>query len=211
VWLPSVTKALVSGEAFPPSLRIGLLEQVTGYQYTRRPTRTDRVYETEAREGLVLMSGASSRYRIGQLATRYPKERLAELVVTTMNPDYPLIRFSTGDLSAVLFGQCPTGRKRPHQRVDGPMTKRYIRGMLVHPGRLQPLPNASRKSPKRVWSYRRDGQRQHDLLVETNAALRQAEGLDQRISEARFGDVTKLRGQVRVVEAGTLPNDGKVD
>jgi phenylacetate-CoA ligase len=131
------------------------------------------------------------------------------MVVTTLNPHYPLIRFGTGDLSALLPGHCPSGRT--NTRIQGWMGRAdqttKIRGMFVHPSQVADI---ARRFPE-VLKARLvvSGEMANDtmtLRVETAAA---AEGLDARISEA-IRDVTKLRGDVQLLEPGSLPNDGKV-
>ena len=94
-----------------------------------------------------------------------PEGEVGELVVTTLNPDYPLIRFGTGDLSAILPGPCPTGRT--NTRIKGWMGRAdqttKIRGMFVHPGQVAEIvkrfPDSRQGAP---GGDRRDGQRQHD-------------------------------------------------
>ena len=211
--LPSVTKALVSGEAFPPSLQHWLAERgVVGYQCYASADLGLIAYETEAREGLVLDEGVIVEIVRPGTGDPVAEGEVGELVVTTLNPDYPLIRFGTGDLSAVLPGHCPTGRT--NARIKGWMGRAdqtvKIRGMFVHPGQVAAI--AKRFSEVTKARLVVTGEMANDsmtFLVETVAAPSHSDGLDQRISEA-IRDVTKLRGQVRVVEAGSLPNDGKV-
>ncbi|HZF82152.1 MAG TPA: AMP-binding protein, partial [Burkholderiaceae bacterium] len=109
--LKSMTKALVSGEAFPPSLRDAIA--ALGVQGTQCYATADLgliAYETAAREGLVLDEGVIVEIVRPGTGDPLPEGEVGEIVVTTLNPDYPLIRFGTGDLSAVLPGPCPTGR-----------------------------------------------------------------------------------------------------
>jgi phenylacetate-CoA ligase len=137
---------------------------------------------------------------------------VGELVVTTLNPDYPLIRFGTGDLSAVLPGTCPTGRT--NTRIKGWMGRAdqtvKVRGMFVHPGQIADI---TRRFPE-VGKARLvvNGEMANDsmtLQVEVAGSAAAQAGLDQRIGEA-IRDVTKLRGTVQLVPPGSLPNDGKV-
>jgi len=134
---------------------------------------------------------------------------VGELVVTTLNPDYPLIRFGTGDLSAVLPGQCPTGRS--NTRIKGWMGRAdqtvKVRGMFVHPGQVADI---ARRFPE-VLKARLvvSGEMANDSMHLQVEAASTPDGLDQRISEA-IRDVTKLRGTVQLVAPGSLPNDGKV-
>ena len=186
VALPSVRKALVSGEAFPPSLRDWLAERgIAGYQCYATADLGLIAYETSAPEGEV-----------------------GELVVTSLNPDYPLIRFGTGDLSAVLPGTCPTGRT--NTRIKGWMGRAdqttKVRGMFVHPGQVAEVvkrfPEIARARLVVTGEMAND---QMGLKVEAPAN----EDLAQKIAEA-VRDITKLRAEVAFVAMGSLPNDGKV-
>ena len=209
VALPSVRKALVSGEAFPPSLRDWLAERgIVGYQCYATADLGLIAYETSAREGLVLDEGVIVEVVRPGTGDPVPEGEVGELVVTTLNPDYPLIRFGTGDLSAVLPGTCPTGRT--NHRIKGWMGRAdqttKVRGMFVHPGQVAEI-------TKRFPEIKRarlvvSGEMANDQLmlkVETLEVL----GLVEKISEA-VRVVTKLRADIALVEVGSLPNDGKV-
>jgi len=210
VALPSVTKALVSAEAFPPSLRDWLAERgIAGYQCYATADLGLIAYETEAREGLVIDEGVIVEIVRPGTGDPVAEGEVGELVVTTLNPDYPLIRFGTGDLSAVLPGACPTGRT--NTRIKGWMGRAdqttKVRGMFVHPAQVADI---VRRFPE-VHKARLvvSGEMANDsmaLQVETAGA---PDGLAERISEA-IRDVTKLRGAVQLLAPGTLPNDGKV-
>ena len=214
--LPSVTKALVSGEAFPPSLQRWLGERgIAGFQCYASADLGLIAYETEAREGLVLDEGVI--VEIVQPGTGDPVAigEVGELVVTTLNPDYPLIRFGTGDLSALLPGHCPTGRT--NARIRGWMGRAdqtvKVRGMFVHPSQIASI---ARRFPEVVKARLVvTGEMADDrmtLMVETGLTPADAgtlENLGQRISDA-IRDITKLRGTVQCVAHGALPNDGKV-
>ena len=208
--LPSVTKALVSGEAFPPSLRDWLgARGIAAFQCYASADLGLIAYETEARQGLVLDESVIVeivRPGTGELVA---DGEVGELVVTTLNPDYPLVRFGTGDLSAMLPGQCPTGRT--NARIRGWLGRAdqtvKIRGMFVHPGQVADI---ARRFPE-VLRARLvvSGEMADDAMTFKAEAHPGPAGLDQRISEA-IRDVTKLRGTVELVAPGSLPNDGKV-
>ncbi|MGA0570338.1 phenylacetate--CoA ligase family protein [Variovorax sp. VNK109] len=213
VALPSVTKALVSGEAFPPSLRDWLAERgIQGYQCYATADLGLIAYETEAREGLVLDEGVILEIVRPGTGDPVPEGEVGEVVITTLNPDYPLIRFGTGDLSAVLPGSCPTGRT--NTRIKGWMGRAdqttKIRGMFVHPGQVADI---ARRFPE-VLRARLvvSGEMASDLMtlkVEAQGFQGGGADLQARIGEA-IRDVTKLRGDVELHAPGTLPNDGKV-
>ncbi|PVE42922.1 phenylacetate--CoA ligase family protein [Limnohabitans planktonicus] len=211
VALPTVRKALVSGEAFPPSLRDWMAARgVTGYQCYATADLGLIAYETSAREGLVLDEGVIVEIVRPGTGDPVPEGEVGELVVTSLNPDYPLIRFGTGDLSAILPGQCPTGRTG--QRIKGWMGRAdqttKIRGMFVHPGQVAEIvkrfPEVSKARLVVSGEMAND---QMALHVETG--LLDDEGLKTRVADA-VRDVTKLRGEVHLVAQGSLANDGKV-
>lgn len=216
VQLPSVTKALLSAEAFPPSLRDWFAARgVAGYQCYGTADLGLIAYETAAREGLVL--GEDIIVEIVRPGTGDPvaepkageAPEVGELVVTTLNPDYPLIRFGTGDLSAYLPGPCPTGRT--NARIQGWMGRAdqttKVRGMFVHPRQVAEIvrrfPQIARA--RLVVSGEMASDRMQ-LLVETTET---SPGLAQQVVDA-LREVTKLRGEVQMLPPGSLPNDGKV-
>ena len=210
VALPSVTRALVSGEAFPPSLRDWLGSRgIAAYQCYASADLGLIAYETEAREGLVLDEGVIVEIVRPGTGDPVAEGEVGELVVTTLNPDYPLIRFGTGDLSAVLPGNCPTGRT--NTRIKGWMGRAdqtvKIRGMFVHPGQVATI---ARRFPE-VHKARLvvSGEMANDAMQLKVEVSSNNAGLDIRIGEA-IRDVTKLRGTVELVAPGSLPNDGKV-
>ena len=209
-----LTKALVSGEAFPPSLRDWLAERhINAYQCYATADAGLIAYETASREGLVL--DESIILEIVRPGTGDPVEpgEVGEVVVTVLNPDYPLIRFGTGDLSAVLPGTCPTGRT--NTRIKGWMGRAdqttKIKGMFVHPSQVAEI---ARRHPEVLkarlvvtGAMADDRMALHaeiaESLVSTDSTLA------SRI-ESTLQDVTKLRGKVQFLKPGDLPNDGKV-
>jgi phenylacetate-CoA ligase len=208
--LPSLTKAMFGGEAFPPSLRDWFLARgITGYQCYATADLGLIAYETEAREGLVLDENVLVEIVRPGTGDPVAEGEVGELVVTSFNPDYPLIRFGTGDLSALLPGPCPTGRT--NQRIKGWMGRAdqttKIRGMFVHPGQVADI---ARRFPE-VLKARLvvSGEMASDSMTLQVEAASVPQGLESRIGEA-IRDITKLRGEVEVKAPGSLPNDGKV-
>jgi phenylacetate-CoA ligase len=207
----SITKALVSGEACPPSLRDWFTQQgVAAYQCYATADVGLIAYETAAREGLVIDEGVIVEIVRPGTGDPVADGEVGEVVVTVLNPDYPLIRFGTGDLSAILPGTCPTGRTG--QRIKGWMGRAdqttKIRGMFVHPGQVAEIVKRFPELTKaRLVVTGEMANDQMALHVET--AQLTDEGLKGRVSEA-VRDVTKLRGEVHLVAQGTLANDGKV-
>lgn len=211
VALPTVRKALFGGEAFPPSLRDWFLAHgIEGYQCFATADLGLIAYETRAREGLVLDESVLVEIVRPGTGDPVPDGEVGELVVTCLNPVYPLIRFGTGDLSAVLPGPCPTGRT--NRRIKGWMGRAdqttKVRGMFVHPGQVHAITRRFPEVVKARLVVR--GEMANDsmtLQVET-----QCSGPDDLIEKigAAMREVTKLRGEVELVLPGSLPNDGKV-
>ena len=207
----SISKALVSGEACPPSLRDWFIQHgVAAYQCYATADVGLIAYETAAREGLVIDEGVIVEIVRPGTGDPVPDGEVGEVVVTVLNPDYPLIRFGTGDLSAILPGTCPTGRTA--QRIKGWMGRAdqttKIRGMFVHPGQVAEIVKRFPEVGKaRLVVTGEMANDQMALHVETG--LLADEGLKSRVADA-VRDVTKLRGEVHLVAQGSLANDGKV-
>ncbi|HOE42010.1 MAG TPA: AMP-binding protein [Rhodoferax sp.] len=211
VALPSVTKAMFGGEAFPPSLRDWFTAHgVAGYQCYATADLGSIAYETSAREGLVVDEGVLLEIVRPGTGDPVAEGEVGEVVVTTLNPAYPLIRFGTGDLSAVLPGHCPSGRT--NTRIRGWLGRAdqttKIRGMFVHPGQVDQIakrfPEVGRARLVVTGEMANDSM---TLKVET--ACSGPDALSAKLMEA-IRDVTKLRGQVEIVLPGSLPNDGRV-
>jgi phenylacetate-CoA ligase len=211
--LPSLTKALVSGEACPPSLRDWFgARGVAAYQCYATADLGLIAYETSAREGLVLDEGVIVEIVRPGTGDPVAEGEVGELVVTTLNPDYPLIRFGTGDLSALLPGRCPTGRT--NTRIKGWMGRAdqtaKVRGMFVHPSQVT---DVARRHPE-IGKARLvvSGEMADDrmtLHIEVRPVGSGEAGLCDRVAQT-VRDLTKLRAEVRLHAPGSLPNDGKV-
>ena len=208
--LPSVTKALLSAEAFPPSLRDWFTERgVAGYQCYGTADLGLIAYETESREGLVLDEGVIVEIVRPGTGDPVPEGEVGELVVTTLNRDYPLIRFGTGDLSAVLPGACPTGRT--NARIKGWMGRAdqttKVRGMFVHPSQIAAI--AARFPQVLRARLVVSGEMAIDQMLLRVESTETSSGLAERLQDT-VRELTKLRGEVELVAPGSLPNDGKV-
>ena len=207
----SMKKALVGGEAFPPSLRDWLTERgIAAYQSYATADLGLIAYETSAREGLVLDEGVIVEIVRPGSGDPLPEGEVGEVVVTALNPDYPLIRFGTGDLSAVLPGACPTGRT--NTRIRGWLGRAdqtaKVRGMFVHASQVAEVVKRHPEIARARLVV--EGEMAEDrmtLLAELPAAA--PEGLAERVAQS-LRDITKLRGAVAWKRPGELPNDGKV-
>jgi len=208
--LPSLARASVGGEAFPPALRDVLAARgVHAYQSYGTADVGLIAYETTAREGLVLDEGVVVEIVRPGTGEPVPDGEVGEVVVTVLNPDYPLVRFGTGDLSAVLPGRCPTGRTAP--RIRGWMGRAdqtaKVRGMFVHPSQVAEV---LKRHPE-VGRARLviEGEMANDRMTLRAECGSASEGLAEALAGS-LREVTKLRGEVAIVAPGTLPNDGKV-
>ena len=205
-----LAKASVGGEAFPPSLRDWLAERgVQAYQSYGTADCGLIAYETNARQGLVLDEGVILEIVRPGTGDVLPDGEVGEVVVTVQSAGYPLLRFGTGDLSAVLAGACPSGRS--NTRIKGWLGRAdqttKVRGMFVHPGQVA---DVARRHPE-VLKARLvvEGEMANDrmtLKVEVRGA---PEGLASAVANS-VRDVTKLRAEVLLAAPGSLPNDGKV-
>jgi phenylacetate-CoA ligase len=209
--ITSLTKALVSGEAFAPSLRDWLTDRgISAYQCYATADLGLIAYETSSRQGLVIDEGVIVEIVRPGTGTPVPEGEVGELVVTTLNSDYPLIRFGTGDLSAVLPGSCPTGRS--NTRIRGWMGRAdqttKVRGMFVHPKQVADVlarhPELGRARLVVTGEMAEDR-----MTFMAELADPAPEGLAVRVADS-IRELTKLRGTVEFVATGSLPNDGKV-
>jgi phenylacetate-CoA ligase len=210
VGLDSLKKALVSGEAFPPSLRDWLRERgIEAFQAYATADVGLIAYETAAREGLVVDEGVLVEIVRPGTGDPVPDGEVGEVVVTVAHPEYPLLRFGTGDLSAVLPGSCPTGRT--NVRIKGWMGRAdqtaKVRGMFVHPSQVAEV---VRRHPELLRARLVvEGEMASDRMTLRVEAGSQPEGLAEAVSRS-VRDITKLRADVQLCAPGTLPNDGKV-
>lgn len=211
---PDVTsfgKALVSGEAFPRSLADELDHDfgIGAYQCYATADAGLIAYESEVRDGLVIDEDVI--VEIVRPGTGDPAADgdVGEVVVTVFNPEYPLIRFATGDLSAIMPGLSPCGRT--NRRLKGWMGRAdqttKVKGMFVHPGQIAEITARHETIAKaRLVVDRQDNLDVMTLECETA----DGEGGFEEAIEASLKTITGLNGKVRLVKPGTLPNDGKV-
>jgi phenylacetate-CoA ligase len=206
----SLKRGLVSGAALPGSLRAELGGRgVTVLQCYAIAEAGVIAYETEALAGMVVNEHLLVEIVRPGTGDPVPDDEVGEVVVTTFNPDYPMIRLATGDLSAVLPGPSPCGRT--NMRIRGWMGRAdqttKIKGMFVRP---EQVADVARRHPElgrlRLTVTRAQEQ---DIMTLAAECVSPAGGLADAIA-ATLGSVTKLRGEVVLVAPGSLPNDGKV-
>jgi phenylacetate-CoA ligase len=211
----SLRRAVVAAEYLPPALRQSMREQ--GIAVTQLYATADLgllAYESLApdgsvNEGMLLEEGLILEIVRPGTGDPVPAGEVGEVVVTSFNPDYPLIRFATGDLSAVLDLPSPCGRT--NTRIRGWMGRAdqttKVRGMFVTPKQVAAVLS---RHPEIVRARLVvEGENANDRMTMKCEAATHLEGLGAAIV-ASIRDVTKLRGEVELVATGTLPNDGKV-
>ncbi|MBL0140788.1 MAG: AMP-binding protein [Betaproteobacteria bacterium] len=206
----SIRRALVSGEAFLPPVREFVRARgIEAYQAYGTADLGVIAYETPAREGLVVDEEVIMEIVRPGTGDPVTEGEVGEVVVTPFNEDYPLVRFATGDLSACLPGPSPCGRT--NSRIKGWMGRAdqatKARGLFVHPEQVASVVGRHGLGRARLVVGNEGGNDLLTLHVERDGAP------DPELLhavEATLRDVTKLRGEVRFVAAGSLPNDGKV-
>ncbi len=206
----SIKKSLVSGEAFPPSVRTFFEEnEISSMQCYATADLGLIAYESSAQSGLIIDEGVYLEIVRPGTGDRVVDGEVGEVVVTTLNPDYPLIRFATGDLSAILTGESPCGRT--NRRIEGWMGRAdqtaKVRGMFVRPELIDKIVkrHAELRRARLVidWVDQTD---QMTLYCETDQP---GDDLKQSVA-ASIRDVCKVRGEVEFVEFDSLKNDGVV-
>jgi len=212
--LGSIKKALVGAEAFPAVLRSEFRHRgITALQCYGTADLGLIAYESigpdgEVCPGMVLDEGIIVELVQPGTGDPVPPGEVGEVVVTTLTPEYPLIRFATGDLSALLAGPSPCGRT--NHRIKGWMGRAdqtaKVRGMFVHPEQVAEIV------------------RRHKSIIRARLVIERPASADQMSLHIEMGEpaesvgaiaesaqaVTKLRAEIVRVPEGSLPNDGKV-
>nr|WP_174890353.1 AMP-binding protein [Roseicella sp. DB1501] len=208
--LSSLRLGHVTGGAYLPSLRDWYAARGLTVRQSYGTADLGLVaYESEAREGLILDEGVLVEILRPGTGDPLPDGEVGEVVVTTLNPHHPLLRFATGDLSAILPGASPCGRT--NRRIRGWMGRAdqaaKVRGLFVRPEQVAELLRAVPGVKRARLVVSLEGERDAMLLRAEAAAPDPtlAERLGQALQAA-----TKLRGAVELVPPGSLPNDGKV-
>ena len=202
-----ITKAAVSGGALFPALRQAYVDRgIACLQCYATADLGHIAYESAAMEGMIVDEGVI--VEIVRPGTGDPVEEgeVGEVVVTTLNPDYPLIRFGTGDMSAVMAGQSPCGRT--NMRIKGWMGRAdqttKIKGMFVRPEQVADLVARFDEVARVRVVATREGE-MDAMVVKFESPSDNPEGYGAAVQ-----DVLKLRGTIEIVPVGSLPNDGIV-
>ena len=205
--LSRIKKAAVGGGALFPSVRAHYADRgIHCLQCYATADLGNIAYETVADEGLIVDEGVFVEIVTPGTGNPVPEGEIGEVLVTTLNEDYPLVRFATGDLSAALPGKSSCGRT--NMRIVGwkgradQTTK--IKGMFVHPEQVAQIVGKHVEVKKaRVEVVRENEADAFTVKLETEAAA--SECYEKTVQE-----ILKLRGRVEICAPGSLPNDGKV-
>ncbi len=212
----SIHKALVSGEALPPSLRAFFAH--CGVAVVQAYATADLgliAYETTADQVLIVDEGVYLEIVRPGSGDPVADGEVGEVVVTTLNPDYPLIRFATGDLSAIVSGESPCGRT--NRRIRGWLGRAdqtaKVRGMFVRPEQIQQIvgrhPEIAKARLVIDWVSQRDEIILYCEPVSSSLGDAGVDTLTDAVCQS-IQDLCGLRGQVQWVGAGDIANDGIV-
>ncbi len=206
----SIKRALVSGAALPASLREELGKRgVTVLQCYATAELGVIAYESDPREGMIV--NETVIVEIVRPGTGDPviEGEVGEVVVTSFNPDYPMIRLGTGDLSALMPGASPCGRT--NIRIKGWMGRAdqtaKVKGMFVHPSQIAEV--AARHPEINRLRLIISREAEQDTMTLMAESTTQDIAFESAVA-ATLQSVTKLKGVVKLVAPGALPNDGKV-
>ncbi|WP_375551336.1 phenylacetate--CoA ligase family protein [Rhodophyticola porphyridii] len=202
-----ITKAAVGGGALFPSLRQDYADRgISCLQSYATADLGNVAYESPAIEGMIVDEGVIVEIVRPGTGDRVAEGEVGEVVVTTLNPDYPLIRFATGDLSAVMAGQSPCGRT--NMRIKGWMGRAdqttKIKGMFVRPEQVADFVAKHPEIAKARVIATREGE------MDAMTVQIEAEGGAADAYAGSIVDSLKLKARIELVAPGSLPNDGKV-
>ncbi|RYC15738.1 phenylacetate--CoA ligase family protein [Ciceribacter ferrooxidans] len=202
-----ISRAAVSGGALFPSLRQYYTDRgIACLQVYATADLGNIAYESSAMEGLIMDEGVIVEIVRPGSDRPVPDGEVGEVIVTSLNPDYPLVRFATGDLSAILPGTSPCGRT--NRRIKGWMGRAdqttKIKGMFVRPEQVAQLVGRHDEIVRaRVIASRVGEMDTMTVQIETRAT-------NPALYEQSIMATLKMRGTVELLPPGALPNDGKV-
>ena len=206
----SIKRALVSGAALPASLREELKTRgVAVLQCYATAELGVIAYESSAREGMIVNETVIVEIVWPGTGDPVAEDEVGEVVVTSFNSDYPMIRLATGDLSALLPGVSPCGRT--NMRIKGWMGRAdqtaKVKGMFVHPKQIAEV---AARHPQLVRLRLVVGREAEQDTMTLLAECATPDTALEAAVAATLQSVSKLKGAVKLVVPGTLPNDGKV-
>ncbi len=202
-----ITKAAVGGGALFPALRQEYADRgIACLQCYATADLGNIAYESAAQEGMIVDEGVIVEIVTPGTGNPVSPGEVGEVVVTTLNPDYPLIRFATGDLSAMMEGLSPCGRT--NIRIKGWMGRAdqttKIKGMFVRPEQVAALVSRHDEIARARVIAMREGARDV-MLVQIESECDDPERYAKSVNET-----LKLKGRIEILPKGSLPNDGKV-
>ena len=206
----SIKRGLVSGAALPPSLRKELGDRGVAVKQCYAVAEAGVIsYESDALEGMILNEDIILEIVRPGTGDPVAEGEVGEVVVSTFNPDYPMIRLATGDLSAVLAGASPCGRT--NTRIKGWMGRAdqttKVKGMFVRPEQIAEVAKRHPELTRVRLAVTREGEQ--DAMTLSAECHSPSDKFEQTVAET-LQAVTKLKGAVKLVPPGSLPNDGKV-
>ena len=206
----SIKRALVSGGALLPALRQDYLDRdISVFQVYATADAGTIAYESEALDGMIVDEGVLLEIVRPGTNDPLPPGEVGEVVVTTFNRDYPMIRLATGDLSAVLTGTSPCGRT--NTRIRGWMGRAdqavKVSGIFVHPQQIAKVAERFPQLGRLRLVIGRDGTQ--DLMVLKAEALHHEQQLAEEIAHT-LETITQIKGAVQLVPPEILANDGKI-
>jgi phenylacetate-CoA ligase len=206
----SIKRGLVSGAALPATLRQELASRGVAVVQCYAVAEVGVIsYESDAQQGMIV--NETTILEIVRPGTGDPVAdgEVGEVVVTSFNPDYPMIRLATGDLSAVMTGASPCGRT--NTRIKGWMGRAdqttKVKGMFVHPAQIAEI---AKRHPELARVRLVVGREAEQDVMTLHAETAMADAGTADAVGATLASVTKVRGAVKLVAPGSLPNDGKV-
>ena len=206
----SIKRALVSGAAFPKSLQEEFSAKgIEAYQAYATADLGFIAYETSAREGLVVNEDIIVEIVRPGTGDPVPEGEVGEIVVTTLDPHHPFIRLALGDLTAAMAGTSRCGRT--NMRIKGWMGRAdqatKVKGMFVRPEQVAEIGRRHPELGRLRLVVTREGET--DVMTLAAEATMPGDDLAAAVS-ATLQSATKLKGAVKLVTPGSLPNDGKV-
>ncbi|GIT24837.1 MAG: hypothetical protein CM1200mP41_08810 [Gammaproteobacteria bacterium] len=206
----SLELGTVGGEALSGSLRGELADRGVSVLQVYATADVGLIaYESSAQEGMIIEESIIVEIVRPGTGDLVAEGEVGEVLVTTLNPHYPLIRFATGDLSTFMTGQSPCGRT--NRRVLGWMGRAdqtaKVRGMFVHPSQVAEIVARHPEIVRGCLVI--DNNNNADNMVLRCEVGQIPDGFSDLVSKT-IRDVCKLRGEVELLSEGVLPNNGKV-
>lgn len=206
----SIKRALVSGAAFPKSLQEEMKSRgIDAYQTYGTADLGVIAYESSAREGLVISEDLIVEVVKPGTGDPVLDGDVGEIVVTSLDPHHPWIRFALGDLTAIMAGTSPCGRT--NARIKGWMGRAdqtaKVKGMFVRPEQVSEVGKRHPELGRLRLVVTREGE--SDAMTLNAECRSSTDALRDQVA-ATLQAIAKLKGTVNLVASGSLPNDGRI-